>query len=95
MHILWPRACTGWDGTVCALAQDLSKQLGVAHTACVEALLQQVSLIQKRVSFVFDPNTDTPPNTFATMVVLLLPPGTVCYASQSSAFFSSRSAMAR
>ena len=70
--------CTGWDDTVRSLAQDLSKHLGVAHTACVEALLQKVSLVQEHVTFDFDTNTDTPPGTFATMVLLQLPPYTVC-----------------
>lgn len=70
--------CTGWDNTVRGLAQGLSKQLGVAHTACVEALLQKVSLVQEHVSFDFDTSADTPPGTFATMVLMQLPPDTVC-----------------
>lgn len=80
MDIPRGHACTGWNETVCQVAQDLSKQLGVVHTARVEALLQKVSLVHEHVSFVFDPNTETLPDTFATMVLLLLPPGTVCHA---------------
>lgn len=70
------KLCTGWDDTVCELVQDLSKQLGVAHIAPVEALLQNVSLVQERVSFLFNRGTDTPS---ATMEVMLLAPGMVCH----------------
>lgn len=72
------RTLSGWDDTVRGLAQDLSEQLGVVHTACVEASLQKVSLVQEQVSFDFDTNADTPPGTFATMVLLQLSPDTVC-----------------
>ena len=84
--MLWPDACTGWDETVYKFAQNLTKQLGVAHTACVEALLQEASLMHEHISCVFDANTATPPDTFATMLLLLLAPGTVCLAPPASTF---------
>ncbi len=69
---------TDWEGTVCSLAQHLSQELGLLSTASVEAVLQQVTLYDKPDSFNFSLEADTPPNAFATMIVLLLPPHAVC-----------------
>lgn len=75
-------SCTGWQDTVFESAKHLSNELGVADTAFVEALLAKVSLVHQHVSFEFDPNIDTPPGTFATIIVMLLPPDTVCLLQQ-------------
>ncbi|KAL3145842.1 hypothetical protein ABBQ38_015214 [Trebouxia sp. C0009 RCD-2024] len=68
----------GWDNAVNSLAAESCKELGLTTTAHVKARLQQVSLVSDRRSYSFDPKAEIPPGTFATMVVLLLPPGMSC-----------------
>lgn len=65
---------TGWDSTVINLAQHLSKQLGVADTTHVQAGLQKVALVFGDSIYNFGTRADTPPGTFATLTVMMLPP---------------------
>lgn len=72
---------TDWDNTVRSLAEHLSKELGLLSTASVNAVLQEVTLVDQCDSYNFSSQADTPPNAFATMVVLLFHPWAVrvCY----------------
>ncbi|DBB06173.1 TPA: hypothetical protein ACH3X3_009725 [Trebouxia sp. C0006] len=63
-----------WDNTVRSLAEHLSKELGLLSTASVDAVLQEVTLVDQCDSYNFSSQADTPPNAFATMVVLLFHP---------------------
>ena len=69
---------TDWDSTVHSLVDHLSKELGLLSTARVEVMLQQVTLVDQCSRYKFSSQADTPPNAFATMVVLLLQPWAVC-----------------
>ena len=70
--------CTDWESTVHRLAQQLSKELGIADTAHVEAQLQKVSVVVNEATCIFDPSASAPPGTFATLVILCLPRNAVC-----------------
>ncbi|DBA68337.1 TPA: hypothetical protein ACH3X2_013648 [Trebouxia sp. C0005] len=63
-----------WDNTVRSLAQHSSKELGLLSTSSIEAVLQEVTLIDQSSSYNFSSQADTPPDAFATMIVLLLQP---------------------
>lgn len=76
-HLTYNSTHAGWDNAVNSLAAESCKELGLTTTAHVKARLQQVSLVSDRRSYSFDPKAEIPPGTFATMVVLLLPPGMV------------------
>ena len=61
-----------------SFAQTLSRGLGLAYTEDVEPWLKQILLVNGLDSYICNPDASTPPGTFASMVVLLLPPGPVC-----------------
>ena len=67
-----------WDDKVYSFAQTLSGGLGLAYTEDVEPWLEHILLVDGLDNYVCNPDAHIPPGTFASMVVLLLPPGPVC-----------------
>ena len=76
----------GWNKLVNSLAAQSCKDLGVSDAAHVSPWLQHVSIVDKGHDYIVEPAAHTPPETFATMVILLLPPKTVCNLSMNLMF---------